>query len=118
MNSLQNDLVKTLLDSENFLILTHIRPDGDAISSSISMYYFLLSQGKDPSKIDVVIPSISNDLQFLDSNKIIKQTCSQENYDALIVVDCSNSVRTKGFDDYSNLAKKLLLLIIMNPWLT
>ena len=110
MNSNPNALIQTILNSESFLILTHIRPDGDAISSSISMYYFLLSQGKDEQKIDVVIPSISNDLQFLDSNKIIKQTCSQENYDVLIVVDCSNSVRTKGFDSYSNLAKKIVVI--------
>ena len=110
MNSNPNALIQTILNSESFLILTHIRPDGDAISSSISMYYFLLSQGKDEQKIDVVIPSISNDLQFLDSNKIIKQTCSQENYDVLIVVDCSNSVRTKGFASYSNLAKKIIVI--------
>ena len=110
MNSNQNTLVQTILEAEKFLILTHVRPDGDAISSSISMYYFLLNQGKDARKIDVVIPSISNDLQFLNSNKIIKKDCSQENYDVLIVFDCSNSVRTKGFDSYSNLAKKIIVI--------
>lgn len=110
MNSSKNILVQTILESKKFLISTHVRPDGDAISSSISMYYFLLSQGKDARKIDVIIPSISNDLQFLDSNKIIKQDCSQENYDILIVVDCSNSIRTKGFDSYSNLAKNILVI--------
>lgn len=34
----------------------------------------------------------------------------QENYDVLIVVDCSNSVRTKGFASYSNLAKKIIVI--------
>lgn len=51
MNSNPNALIQTILNSESFLILTHIRPDGDAISSSISMYYFLLSQGKDARKL-------------------------------------------------------------------
>ena len=55
MNSSQNTFVQTILEAEKFLILTHVRPDGDAISSSISMYYFLLSKGKDAGKIDVVI---------------------------------------------------------------
>lgn len=54
------DVRKKIMDNvcqaKTFLILTHVRPDGDAISSSIAMYYLLVSLGKDPKNIEVFIP--------------------------------------------------------------
>lgn len=36
---MRKKILDKILQAETFLILTHIRPDGDAISSSIAMYY-------------------------------------------------------------------------------
>uniref|UniRef100_A0A7C4R8B5 DDH domain-containing protein n=1 Tax=candidate division CPR3 bacterium TaxID=2268181 RepID=A0A7C4R8B5_UNCC3 len=49
--------------SKTFLVITHARPDGDAISSSLSLKFVLEKIGK---KVDVVIPDeISPDYSFL-----------------------------------------------------
>lgn len=40
---------------ENFVIVTHVSPDGDALGSSLGLYHFLLSYGKD--NVAVVVPN-------------------------------------------------------------
>ena len=47
----RKNFVDAIRQAKTFLILTHIRPDGDAISSSIAMYEFLVSLGKNPEDI-------------------------------------------------------------------
>lgn len=43
---LHNNLSEMIRDAKTFLILTHKRPDGDAISSSLAMFWYLLDKGK------------------------------------------------------------------------
>ena len=40
-------LVEMTASSSAITISTHIRPDGDAVGSSVAMLHFLLAQGKD-----------------------------------------------------------------------
>ena len=82
--------------AETFLILTHIIPDGDAISSSIAMYYILVGLGKKPENIEVYIPHISKDLSFIDKDNIATRNCTMKDPDLVIVVDCSNYSRVEG----------------------
>lgn len=93
MRSLEN-----IYKAKTFLILTHVRPDEDAISSSITMYHFLVSLGKDPKNIEVFIPYISKDLSFIDENNILTKKCKLEKYDVVIIVDCSDKARVEGSD--------------------
>lgn len=46
---------KYIQKGENFVIVTHITPDGDAIGSSLGLYHFLLAYGKD--NVTVVVPN-------------------------------------------------------------
>lgn len=39
---------------ESFVIVTHVTPDGDAIGSSLGLYHFLTTYGKD--NVTVVVP--------------------------------------------------------------
>ena len=86
----RKNFVDAFRQANTFLILTHIRPDGDAISSSIAMYEFLVSLGKNPEDIEVFIPHISKDLSFIDKNNILATSCTMKNHDLVIVVDCSD----------------------------
>lgn len=40
---------------ENFVIVAHVSPDGDAIGSSLGLYHFLLNYGKD--NVSVIVPN-------------------------------------------------------------
>ena len=40
---------------QRFAILTHVSPDGDALGSSLALYHFLLSQGKE--SVSVIVPN-------------------------------------------------------------
>lgn len=92
----RKNFVDAIRQAKTFLILTHVRPDGDAISSSIAMYEFLVSLGKNPEDIEVFIPHISKDLSFIDKNNILTKNCTMENHDLVIVVDCSDYLRVEG----------------------
>ena len=67
--------MKKILDfienHDNFVITSHVNPDGDSIGSEIALYKYLLKQGK---KVDVINYSRTPDnYVFLDSGNIIKQ---------------------------------------------
>ena len=109
MKKRANEIRRVISGARTFLIITHVRPDGDAISSSIAMYLFLTSIGKSKENIDVFIPNSSNDLKFIDSKKVIKTKLEERKYDVAIVVDCSNYVRTEGFN-YTNFAEKTIVI--------
>ena len=109
------DMRKKILDNihqaKTFLILTHYRPDGDAISSSLAMFYFLVGLGKNPEDIDVYIPYISNDLSFIDKNNIRKENSILDNYDLIIVVDCSDYSRIEGNDLLEGVSSQQCIVI-------
>ena len=90
-------------EKQNIVITTHIVPDGDAIGSVISMYYFLKQRGKNPVVINHS-PTPSK-FQFLD-NGIIK--VFEENKEAneaiinscdlILVMDTNEYSRTKSLE--------------------
>jgi len=103
-------VVGVINKAETFLILTHVRPDGDAISSSIAMYEFLVSLGKNPKNIEVYIPHISTDLSFIDKNNIRTKNCTLESHDLVIVVDCSDYLRVEGSELLEGVSPKQCIL--------
>lgn len=46
---------KYIEKGESFVIVTHVSPDGDALGSSLGLYHFLLTYGKD--NVSVVVPN-------------------------------------------------------------
>lgn len=106
----RKNFVDAIRQAKTFLILTHIRPDGDAISSSIAMYEFLLSLGKNPEDIEVFIPHISKDLSFIDKNNILATSCTMKNHDLVIVVDCSDYLRVEGSEMLEEVSSKQCIL--------
>lgn len=110
MNNREN-LVDIISQAETFLILTHVRPDGDAISSSVAMFYFLVDLGKKPENIEVFIPYVSKDLSFIDKENILTNECTLKEYDLVIVLDCSDNSMVEGREFLEKFSPKQCILI-------
>ena len=68
--------IKKLIDNNNsILILTHIRPDGDAVGSVLSLYNYLLTLNKDVDTIIIGTPDVFN---FLPGYDNIKDTTNKK----------------------------------------
>lgn len=91
-------VTELIRNSKNFLVITHERPDGDAIASSLALKKVLEKMGK---KVDVVIPDETPiDYSFLPGiNRIIKDI--KLNRDLIINIQKANRVSYNKRDDGS-----------------
>lgn len=62
MNVTHSEAWKLLNENDDFLILTHRAPDGDAVGSLCALYRMLLKLGK---RVGFVLDAVSRELQFL-----------------------------------------------------
>ncbi len=85
-------IVQKLLSARNVLIMTHLRPDGDALGSSFGLRQFLRDNG---ISAEVIIPmSMPNRYRSLCHGELT--AVSREEfaaYDLAVTVDCANSER-------------------------
>ena len=88
--------------AEKIVILTHESPDGDAVSSSLSVKVALKQLGKEA---DVIIPQCPKDFKFLPEANTIKEKSEITEYDLAISVDCSDLRRLVGSEEYFETAK-------------
>lgn len=101
------DNIWNLINSSNkIVILSHQRPDGDAVGSSLSLYAFLSSIGKD---VDVILENSSPIFRFLKNYSSIKLD-SQREYDLAIAVDCSSKERIGQVSNIFSRAKKTICI--------
>lgn len=98
-----DDILVELKNAKTIVILTHESPDGDAISSSLSVYHALQQYGKN---VDVVIPEHAKDFDFLPGADKILNTGKEEAYDLAISVDCTDLKRLAGGKEFFETAKK------------
>lgn len=86
------DIITSLQFNQRFLVATHIRPDGDAIGSVLSMTLMLRQMGKqaDPYCNDPV----PGPYRFLPQVPTIRDRISQPaHYEVAILVDCGDFLR-------------------------
>ena len=100
--------IKRIIDRcTSFIVASHIDPEGDAIGSSLALYFALTNLGK---KVCVYnespLPKILNFLPG--SNKIVSDIYSPDEYDCIFIVDCGD------IDRVGKLSKKLEKLRIIN----
>lgn len=62
MNVTHNEAWKILNDNDDFLLLTHRAPDGDAVGSLCALYRVLVSLGKN---VGFILDAVSRELAFL-----------------------------------------------------
>ena len=91
-----DEILKTMKESNSFIILAHDNPDGDAIGSALAVATVLKELGK--SNIDVVTKEYPANFKGLPNSNMIKSEGQDINYDMAIVVDCPNINRVH--EDY------------------
>ena len=84
-----NSVIDIIKNKNNFVVLTHINPDGDAIGSSLGMYNLLKKLGKN---VDIVINEVPSKFSYLSGfDEIITNT--NKVYDYAIIVDTATKDR-------------------------
>lgn len=100
-----DNILEEIKKAQTIVILTHESPDGDAVSSSLSVMYALSQLGK---KADVVIPEYSKDFNFLPGTEKLLAKGNYEKYDLAISVDCTDLKRLVGSKEYFETAKRTI----------
>lgn len=97
-----DNILEEIKKAQTIVVLTHESPDGDAVSSSLSVMHAISQLNKD---VDVIIPEFSRDFKFLPGAEKILQKGRMENYDLAISVDCTDLKRLVGGKEYFSTAK-------------
>jgi len=110
------ETIKCLYSSKNVVITTHINPDGDAIGSSLALFYALTNMKK---KVNVIIsdsgcPVVYNFLphsQKIEQYKAVYHNEIISSADTIIVVDCGELARINNLETIvrESPAKKILI---------
>ena len=92
MNSTLKQIADALREHESFIILSHIRPDGDAIGSTLALGSALEAMGKSVTYVNE--DGVPESLTFLpDASKVQVATGEVQEVDVAIAVDCANKPR-------------------------
>ena len=97
-----DDILEEIKKAQTIVVLTHESPDGDAVSSSLSVMHAISQLGKE---VDIVIPEYSKDFKFLPCSEKILQQGKCDSYDLAISVDCTDLKRLVGAKEYFETAK-------------
>lgn len=91
MNTFE-EIIAVMNQHQRFVILSHIRPDGDAIGSTIALGSTLEAMGKEVTYINE--DGVPDSLAFLpDSDKIASPSDEVLDVEVAIAVDCANKPR-------------------------
>ena len=85
-----DEIIKEIKKANSIVILTHESPDGDAVSSALSMMHAIAQLGKNA---DIIIPEYPKDFDFLPGADKIKKESDIKQYDLAITVDSSDIKR-------------------------
>ena len=98
MNDLQTRIKERIQAAHRVLITSHVRPDGDAIGSSLALALSLIDAGK---QIQVVLSDgLPVSFEHLPGSGLIK-TRAEGDFDLIICVDCSDLKRVgNALDGY------------------
>ena len=96
MNATLEEIAKRIKQAKSVAIFTHMRPDGDAFGSALSLASTLDDLGiKNQVCVETNIPS---NLAFLPDMNSVKKSPDGE-FDLLVCVDCSNLQRLGALSD-------------------
>jgi len=98
-HELSTTIRRQLEKAQKILVVSHLRPDGDAIGSLLGMGLALIGAGKEVQM--VLSDGVPENFRFLSGNELVKTRPSGE-VDFIIVVDSSEIERTDtALNDYS-----------------
>ena len=88
-----DDILKEINKAQSICILAHEGPDGDAIGSSLGLYFILKEMGKEA---EVLMKKVPETFSFLPGFETIKEIPTREKFDLAIVVDCPDIKRVNS----------------------
>lgn len=97
---------QAIKEAKTIYISGHVRPDGDAIGSAISMYLCCKNLGKD---VKVVMPEYGRRYNFLKELKETVKSVEEDGYDLLICVDTSSDEHLAISQEDKKKAKKVIV---------
>ena len=90
-DTLKKTILEQLSSAENILLMTHLRPDGDALGSTCGMRSFLRARG---IAADVLAPGgIPQRYRKLCPDLLTAENCAPDRYDLFVALDCANPQR-------------------------
>lgn len=89
-SDLHNTITRQFQDAHNILVLSHIRPDGDAIGSLLGLGLALQSAGKDVQM--VLSDGVPRNFRYLKGIEKVGRR-PKGDFDLVVVVDCSDLPR-------------------------
>jgi phosphoesterase RecJ-like protein len=90
--SIQFDRIRALLDeAATVVVLSHIRPDGDAVGSMLALSLGIEELGK--KAVPLLLDGVPERFRFLPAAERVSQEIPEE-FDLLIAVDCGDLKRT------------------------
>jgi phosphoesterase RecJ-like protein len=85
------DIAPILRQHKNIVVTTHVNPDGDAVGSVLTMYFYLFSLDK---RAQIIIDdNVPPYLKFLPGSQLIAQADASLETDLIIVLDASDANR-------------------------
>ena len=92
-NTLVNAVKQLFQNGQSFLVISHIKPDGDAIGSLLGLGLALREAGKDVQM--VLVDGVTHSFHYLPgSDSVLRRP--KGSYDTAVVLDCSDLIRTGG----------------------
>lgn len=89
-----DEILKEINKAENFVILAHENPDGDAVGSATGMALALKNMGKE--NIDILFKEYPASFNVLPGIDYIKKEATRDIYDMAIVLDCPDIKRVSS----------------------
>lgn len=91
MNQIDIDIKNKIDNAKNIMVVSHVRPDGDAIGSSLGLGLALQKSGKN---VEIVLnDGVSASFKYLPGADLVKKAPTVE-ADLFITVDCADFKRT------------------------
>ena len=85
-------IVEHIRETDNFLVLAHVAPDGDALGSMLAMGELLAALGKRATLFNQ--SGIPSRFEWLSPKREILTSLPEEEPDCIIVLDCGSAERT------------------------
>ncbi len=92
-NNHHGAIPEMLAQAQRILIISHIRPDGDAIGSTLALGLALQALGKEAQM--VLVDGVPSSFRHLPGSELISRKKTGD-HDLSVVVDCSDLLRTGG----------------------
>jgi len=95
---MMNKIIEVIEENRSFLILPHLKPDGDAIGSSLALAKGLKKMNKDVNIIS--LDDVPYDVEFLNCENFLVDSVDMNSIDVIIALDSSDIGRLEDRKNY------------------